>query len=128
MWCPATGNATTALNLPAAVARAPRDGPNTAQAAFSSPSGLGARMVIEPPAFSTAAAADLDAPSTVSATFALISPSPSSAHAVLRAPQHAGLHQRRHVDGSGRVELAGVDRLLDAAEIDLVEGLARRCS
>jgi hypothetical protein len=57
-----TNVGTGTLEFPAAVAHAPRNGPNTAQAAFSSPSGLGARTVIEPPAFSTAAAADLEAP------------------------------------------------------------------
>src|SRR5215831_5546090 len=48
------------------------------QAACSPVSRFGARMATEPPAFSTAATADLDAPQTEKATFALISPDPSS--------------------------------------------------
>src|SRR5262252_7980969 len=48
------------------------------QAACSPVSCLGARMATEPPAFSTAATADLEAPQTENATLALISPSPSS--------------------------------------------------
>src|SRR5262249_45212567 len=48
------------------------------QAAFSSPSGLGARMVIEPPAFSTAARAVSAAPATAKATLALTPPPPRS--------------------------------------------------
>src|SRR5580693_10328614 len=48
------------------------------QAACSLVSALGARISTEPPAFSTAATADLEAPNTESVTLALISPSPSS--------------------------------------------------
>src|SRR5215470_15037894 len=48
------------------------------------------------------------------------------AHAVLRPPQDAGLDQRIDIDRGLGVELAGVDRLLQAAEIDLVELLAER--
>src|ERR1700719_4821515 len=48
------------------------------QAACSLVSGLGARISTEPPAFSTAATADLDAPNTATATLALISPPPRS--------------------------------------------------
>src|SRR6185369_2561386 len=48
------------------------------QAGCSPASRLGARTVTEPPAFSTAATADLDAPHTVNATLALISPVPSN--------------------------------------------------
>ena len=75
----------------------------------------------EPPAFSTAATADFEAPQTENATLAFSSPIAEQPHAVLGAAQHAGLDQRRGVDGAAGVELAGVDRLLDAAEIDLVE-------
>ena len=60
-------------------------------------------------------------------------------HAVLGAAQDAGLDQRRGVDRGLGVELAGLDRGLHAAEIDLVELLGegmllkprlgrRRCS
>src|SRR5579862_7750166 len=48
------------------------------QAACSLVSALGARISTEPPACSTAATADLEAPNTESVTLALISPSPSS--------------------------------------------------
>src|SRR6476646_3396393 len=48
------------------------------QAGCSPASRLGARTVTEPPAFSTAATADLDAPHTVNATLVLISPVPSN--------------------------------------------------
>src|ERR1700681_3192379 len=48
------------------------------QAACSLVSALGARISTEPPAFSTAATADLEAPNTESVTLALISPSPRS--------------------------------------------------
>src|SRR5262245_7881842 len=48
------------------------------------------------------------------------------AHAVLGPPQDAGLDQRLRVDRRLGVELAGIDRLLNAAEIDLVERLAER--
>src|SRR5262245_28797651 len=41
------------------------------------------------------------------------------AHAVTGAPQRTGLHQRLGVDDALGVELAGVDRALDAVEIDL---------
>src|SRR6516225_5676966 len=47
------------------------------QAACSPASRAGAKIVTEPPAFSTAATADLEAPHTDSATLALISPMPS---------------------------------------------------
>src|SRR5882672_557421 len=43
------------------------------------------------------------------------------AHAVLGAAQHAGLDQRLRVHRCRDVELLGVDRLLNAVEIDLVE-------
>src|ERR1700737_228613 len=42
-------------------------------------------------------------------------------HAILRASQDAGLHQRFGVDGVVGVEQLGVDRLLNAVEIDLGE-------
>src|SRR3954454_11637131 len=42
-------------------------------------------------------------------------------HAVLGAAQHARLDQRLGVDDCRDVELLGIDRLLDAVEIDLVE-------
>src|SRR5580704_179413 len=48
------------------------------QAACSLVSALGARISTVPPAFSTAATADFDAPKTANVTFALISPAPSS--------------------------------------------------
>ena len=74
----------------------------------------------EPPAFSTAATADFDAPQTENATLALSSPIAEQPHAVLGAAQDAGLDQRGGVDGRADIELAGIDRLLDAVEIDLV--------
>src|SRR5215468_9317984 len=48
------------------------------QAACSPVSRFGARMVTEPPCFSTAATADLDAPQTENASLVLISPEPSN--------------------------------------------------
>ena len=81
----------------------------------------GARIVTEPPAFSTAATADFEAPQTENVSLALSSPLPSSRTPSLGAAQDAGLDQRRGVDRCAGVELAGVDRLLHAAEIDLVE-------
>src|SRR5712664_1171331 len=42
-------------------------------------------------------------------------------HAILGAAQHARLHQRLGVDGAAGIEHLGVDRLLDAVEIDLDE-------
>jgi hypothetical protein len=76
--------------------------------------------VTEPPAFSTAATADLDAPHTVNATLVLISPEPSS-----RTPSRARLStpafQGRGIDRRAGIELAGIDRRLDALEIDFVQ-------
>src|SRR5204863_7923294 len=43
------------------------------------------------------------------------------AHARAGAAQHAGFHQRFGIDGALGVELARVDRLLQGADIDLVE-------
>src|SRR5450631_4037333 len=40
-------------------------------------------------------------------------------YAILRAPDDAGLHQRFGVDGALGVERLGIDRLLNAVEIDL---------
>src|SRR6201995_5906041 len=40
-------------------------------------------------------------------------------HAGLGAAQHAGLHQRFGVDGATRIDRLGVDRLLEAVEVDL---------
>src|SRR6201746_1673751 len=48
------------------------------QAAFSPSSRFGARILTEPPAFSTASTADLEAPYTSKLTLALSSPLPSS--------------------------------------------------
>src|SRR5438105_3129961 len=48
------------------------------QAACSAASGFGARIVTVPPAFSTAATADLEAPQTENAALALNSPMPRS--------------------------------------------------
>src|SRR5262245_5731870 len=48
------------------------------QAGCSPVGRFGANRVTEPPAFSTACVADLDAPQTEKATLALISPEPSS--------------------------------------------------
>src|SRR5262245_54601341 len=48
------------------------------QAACSPASRFGARTATDPPAFSTAAIADFDAPQTENATLALISPEPSN--------------------------------------------------
>ena len=78
----------------------------------------------EPPAFSTAATADLDAPQTEKATLALISPDPSN-----RTPSLARLSTPAFTRAAAStvavgIELAGIDRRLDLAEIDLVE-LAR---
>ena len=42
-------------------------------------------------------------------------------HAVARLGDHTGGNQRLDGDGSARVELAGLDGLLDAADIDLVQ-------
>src|ERR1700731_3969072 len=39
--------------------------------------------------------------------------------AILRTPQNAGFHQRLGVDGARGVERLGVDRPLDAVEVDL---------
>src|SRR5579871_5007010 len=41
------------------------------------------------------------------------------AHAITQAPEHAGRDQRLAVDSLGNVETAGIDRLLQAVEIDL---------
>src|SRR6267143_3743033 len=40
-------------------------------------------------------------------------------HAVLRTPDNAGFHQRFGIDGTAGVEPLGVDRLLNAVEVDL---------
>src|SRR6202012_1090135 len=40
-------------------------------------------------------------------------------HAILGTPDDAGFHQRFGVDGGLAVEQLGIDRLLDAVEIDL---------
>src|SRR5919107_87353 len=42
-------------------------------------------------------------------------------HAVARLGDHTGSNQRLDRDGSARVELAGLDGLLNAADIDLVQ-------
>src|SRR6201996_6880302 len=42
-------------------------------------------------------------------------------HAIPRAPQHAGLHQRFSRNGVLGIEQLGIDRLLKAVEIDLDE-------
>src|SRR6202158_3816238 len=44
---------------------------------------------------------------------------PEQPHAIFRAPDRAGLYQRFGVDGALGVERLGVDRLLNAVEIDL---------
>src|SRR4249920_3436608 len=46
-------------------------------------------------------------------------------HPLQGAPQNAGFHHGRGVDLAGGVEAAGIDRLLQASQIDLVE-LARK--
>ena len=71
---------------------------------------LGARISTVPPAFSTAATADFDAPNTESAIFALSLAPAEKPHPVLGAAQHAGLDQGRSVDRAAGVELAGIDR------------------
>ena len=72
---------------------------------------FGARIVTEPPAFSTAATADFEAPQTENATLAFSSPLPSRRTPSLGAAQHAGLDQGGGVDGARNIELAGIDRL-----------------
>src|SRR4051794_32063672 len=42
-------------------------------------------------------------------------------HPIAVAPQQSRLHQRRRVDRGAGIELAGIDRGLHAAEIDLVQ-------
>ncbi len=86
------------------------------------------RIVTEPPAFSIAARADLEAPATSKASFAVSSPSPrifTPSRGFERTPAATSASPST---GAPCVELAGVDRLLDAAEIDLVQVAGdRRC-
>ena len=77
-----------------------------------------------PPAFSTAAIAALEAPATLIVSLAFELALGEQAHAVARAAQHAGRDQGRAVDRAAGRELAGVDRLLQAAEIDLDDSRA----
>ena len=65
-----------------------------------------ARIVTEPPAFSTAATADFEAPAHRKLDLGLEFAVAEQPHAVLGAAQQAGLDQRRGVDVAGRVELA----------------------
>ena len=81
----------------------------------------------EPPAFSIAATADFDAPPLRRSSLALISPLPrifTPSRAWRSTP--ASTRARRRRSWLRRIELAGVDRLLDAAEIDFVVIRARR--
>ena len=84
-------------------------------------SGAGARIFTEPPAFSTAATADFDAPQTENSTLALNSPSPSSLTPSLARRSSPALTSAAASTGAVGIELAGVDRRLHPAEIDLVE-------
>ena len=75
----------------------------------------------EPPAFSTAATADFEAPQTENATLALNSPPPSSRTPSLARRSSPALTSAATSTGRAGVEHAGVDRRLHPAEIDLVE-------
>ena len=68
-----------------------------------------------PPAFSTAATADFEAPIHRERDLGLDLAAAKNPHAVLGAAQNAGFHQRRGVDRAGGVEPAGIDRLLQAS-------------
>src|SRR5258707_13085264 len=48
-------------------------------------------------------------------------PAAEQPHAIFGAPDNAGFYQRFGVDGAVGVEQLGVDRLLDAVEVDLGE-------
>src|SRR5882724_11003426 len=48
------------------------------------------------------------------------------AHAVFFPAQHAGLDQRSNIYTRGRIELAGIDRRLDAAQVDLIVPFGER--
>src|SRR5258706_14783548 len=75
----ASCSAAETMQAPAATYERPPHAPYGDQAAFSPSAGFGgARILTEPPAFSTAAIADLEAPTTSNATLALISPPPSN--------------------------------------------------
>ncbi len=98
-----------------------RPGMTADQAACSLVSALGARISTEPPAFSTAATADLEAPNTESVTLALISPSPSSRTPSLarrRTPALTSAAASILAAASSRPEF---DRRLQLAEVHLVE-------
>ena len=82
-------------------------------------------MVTEPPAFSIASTADFDAPATSKDELRLELADAEDPHAVARLRDHARGDERLDRDRRALVELAGLDRLLDAAEIDLVQVDAR---
>ena len=86
-----------------------------------------ARIFTEPPAFSIASTADFEAPATSKVDLRLDSPLPRASRRPARGASAPAFDQRLGVDRGLGVELAGVDRLLDAAEIDLVELDAKAC-
>ncbi len=78
-----------------------------------------------PPAFSIFSTAALEAPATSNVNLAFRSPSDSNANAILGAADNAGRVQRLGVNRLLGIELAGIDRSLDAAERHDVEFLAK---
>ncbi len=76
--------------------------------------GFGARIFTEPPAFSTAATADFDAPHTAKSTLALSSPLPSSRTPSLARRSRPALTSAAASTGAVGSSLPGVDRLLHA--------------
>ena len=80
---------------------------------FRRSSRFGARILTEPPAFSTASTADFEAPNTSKLDLGLELAVAEQPHAVLGAAHQAGLDQGRGIDRRAGVELLGVDRRLD---------------
>ena len=97
------------------------------RAQAASAAGLGGSSTL-PPAFSTAAIADAEAPATFDFDRGLDLALAKQADAVATRSEQAGRHQRRGVDRLAGVELAVVDRLLQRAEIDHGAGLLVRRS
>ena len=88
-------------------------------AAASSAGFLRSMSSIEPPAFSTASRAPLDTPATLKRQLGLELALAEQANAVLAAAREAGGLQRVMVERALGVELAGIDRLLDRADVHL---------
>ena len=79
------------------------------------------RISTVPPAFSTAATADFDAPCTESVTLALSSPAPRSRTPSLARRKIPAFTKAAASILARQIEPPGVDRLLETSEIDLVE-------